>query len=211
MMDDVPSPIDLRCMPDALEWEQSAMSKRPWRTEVFAKFVAEIAAAPTKVHRVLEMGSGPGVLAKHVLEAFNDIAYVLLDFSPAMHQLARVRLVGFEDRVQFIERSFKEANWSEGLAKFQSVVTNQAVHELRHKRYATELHSQVREVLDPGGLYLVCDHFLAHGGMENAELYMSAEEQQRTLLDAGFIRVEQVLVKGGLVLHRATVGSAPRK
>ncbi len=30
---DVPSPIDLRLMPDALERERTAMQKRPWRME----------------------------------------------------------------------------------------------------------------------------------------------------------------------------------
>jgi len=33
---------------------------------------------------------------------------------------------------------------------------------------------------------------------------MSVEEQRQALMDAGFTKVEQVLLKGGLVLHRAT-------
>jgi hypothetical protein len=32
---DVPSPIDLRSMTDAHEWTESAMGKRPWRTQFF--------------------------------------------------------------------------------------------------------------------------------------------------------------------------------
>ena len=31
--DDVPSPIDFRLPADAIEWERTAMAKRPWRTE----------------------------------------------------------------------------------------------------------------------------------------------------------------------------------
>ena len=204
MINDVPSPIDLRRMSDAVEWESSAMSKRPWRTECFERFSAEIAAAPRKVSRVLEIGSGPGFLAKHLLEALSDVSLVLLDFSPAMHQLARVRLAGLEDRVQFIERDFKNENWADGLGTFECVVTNQAVHELRHKRHANQLHLQVRNILDRNGVYLVGDHFAGDAGMENEQLYMSVEEQRHALLGAGFLRVEEVLVEGGLVLHRAT-------
>jgi len=204
MNDDVPSPIDLRQMPDAAEWEQSAMSKRPWRREFFVQFADQIAAAPKKVHRVLEIGSGPGFLARHLLETLSDISYVLLDFSPAMHELATIRLINLENRIRFIERDFKQENWYESLGRFDCVVTNQAVHELRHKRHATQLHSQVRGILEREGLYLVCDHFVGDGGMTNTQLYMSVEEQKQALLAAGFIRVEEILTKGGLVLHRAT-------
>jgi predicted methyltransferase len=65
--------------------------------------------------------------------------------------------------VTFVERSFKEEDWSLGLGPFHCVVTNQAIHELRHKHYASRLHTQVRSLLAPGGLYLVCDHFAGEG------------------------------------------------
>jgi len=180
------------------------MSKRPWRAEFFAQFAVQIASAPRSIHRVLEIGSGPGFLAKHLLEALSGISFVLLDFSTAMHQLAMSRLTGLENRIQFIERDFKQEDWYEGLSRFDCVVTHQAVHELRHKRHATQLHSQVRGILEREGLYLVCDHFVGEGGMSNAQLYMSVEEQKQALLTAGFTQVEEILTRGGLVLHRAS-------
>jgi ubiquinone/menaquinone biosynthesis C-methylase UbiE len=203
MIHDVPSPIDLRLMDESSEWESTAMSKRPWRTEFFAEFGAAIKAAPVPVGRVLELGSGPGFLAEHLLNALPSISYVALDFSPAMHQLAETRLGPLSTRVQFVERSFREPVWPQGLGLFEAIVTNQAVHELRHKRYALELHRQVREMLAPGGVYLVCDHFVGEGGMKNDQLYMTVSEQFNALASAGFA-VEQLLLKGALVLHRAT-------
>jgi SAM-dependent methyltransferase len=200
---DVPSPIDLRLPNDAREWEQSAMSKRPWRVEFFAQFASEIAASPLKIQRMLELGSGPGFLAEHLLRSLRHVEYVLLDFSAPMHDLAKARLGELETRATFIERSFKEESWASGLGSFECVVTNQAVHELRHKRYAEALHRQVREVLASGGAYLVCDHFAGEGGMKNEALYMSVAEQRQALLAAGFESVRQVMAKGGLVLHHA--------
>jgi len=138
------------------------------------------------------------------LEALNGITYVLLDFSPAMHELARRRLNGLEDRISFVERDFKQEDWCEALGRFDCVVTNQAVHELRHKRHAARLHSQVRSLLEREAIYLVCDHFVGDGGMTNPELYMSVEEQRQALLAAGFVWVDEILIKGGLVLHRAS-------
>lgn len=205
MIQDVPSPIDLRIMSDAREWAAKAMQKRPWRTEFFALFAAQIRSTAARDCRVLELGSGPGFLAEYLLTALPDIACVALDFSPAMHELAKERLGPMASRVQFVERSFREPGWTEGLGSFAAIVTNQAVHELRHKHYARALHAQALGLLMPGGIYLVCDHHTGEGGMSNTDLYMSVAEQKTALLDAGFDEVEQLLHKGGLVLHRARV------
>lgn len=202
MFTDVPSPIDLRRMADAQQWAESALSKRPWRTEFFAAFARII--GNTFGGRVLELGSGPGFLAEHLLRSNTRMHYVALDFSPAMHELAAQRLGDLAGRVQFVERSFREPAWPEGLGQFDFVVTNQAVHELRHKRHASRLHAQVKQVLGAGGAYLVCDHFVGEGGMSNDQLYLSVAEQRQALLDAGFDRAEQVLLKGGLVLHHVS-------
>ena len=121
-----------------------------------------------------------------------------------MHELATQKLGELAKRVEFIERSFREAEWTNGLGQFDCIVTNQAVHELRHKRYATALHQQAKSLLQAGGLYLVCDHFVGEGGMKNDQLFMTVDEQHSALMNAGFSNVQQVLLKGGLVLHCAT-------
>lgn len=178
------------------------MVKRPWRTEFFAAFADALRVA--NAQKVLELGSGPGFLARHLIDALPDMSYVALDFSPAMHQLAVARLGDAARRVRFVERNFRDPAWSEGLGSFDHVVTHQAVHELRHKRHASGLHAQVRQLLQTGGRYLVCDHFSGEGGMDNDRLYMSIEEQRSSLKDAGFGQVEPLLLKGGLMLYCAS-------
>ncbi|MEC5386884.1 class I SAM-dependent methyltransferase [Uliginosibacterium sp. H3] len=204
MIQDVPSPVDLRVMADAREWAATAMEKRPQRPEFFSRFASEILASPRPVHSILELGSGPGFLAKHLLQTLPAISYVALDFSNAMHQLAEERLGPLASRVEFVQRSFREADWAADLGRFDCVVTNQAVHELRHKHYARALHAEVRKLLTPGGLYLVCDHFCGEGGLKNDQLYMTVDEQRTALLDTGFTQVDQLLLKGSLVLHCAS-------
>jgi len=197
---DVPSPIDLRRMADARPWAETALARRPVRTEFFDAFAREIGRDGA---RVLELGSGPGFLADHLLRAWPGLDYVALDFSPAMHALAAERLGARAARVRLVERSFRDATWVDGLGPFDVVVTHQAVHELRHKDHATALHAQVRPLLAAGGRYLVCDHYLGGDGLSNDQLYMTVDQQREALLRAGFARVEAVLVKGGLALHRA--------
>jgi len=92
-------------MADAREWADEAMVKRPRPTEFFAEFAEQLAAGSAL--RVLELGSGPGFLAKHLLDALPHIAYTALDFSPAMHELAAERVGAASARIRFIEKSFR--------------------------------------------------------------------------------------------------------
>ncbi|HEX7649219.1 MAG TPA: class I SAM-dependent methyltransferase [Noviherbaspirillum sp.] len=205
MNSDVPITVDFRREDHARDWTEAAMSVRPWRVDFFNAFAGEIGkSGSASACRVLELGSGPGFLAERLLTSHVALSYVAVDFSAAMHDLAKQRLGNLCARVQFVERNLRDADWSDGLGDFHFAVTHQAVHELRHKRYAPTLHAKVRELLKPSGAYLVCDHFCGEGGMSNDQLYMSVEEQRQALMDAGFTKVEQVLLKGGLVLHRAT-------
>lgn len=205
---DVASPIDLRQMNDAKAWADSALQKRPARTDFFNSFTTAILHYPISNPRILELGSGPGFLAQHVLDIIPASEYVALDFSAAMHQLAQERLGANADKVQFIERSFKDDNWTAGLGKFDVIVTMQAVHELRHKCYAVNLFKQVQQVLKADGIFLVCDHYAGIDpdgiqGMHNDQLYMTIEEQYAALQQAGFSRINPLLLLQGMLVHQA--------
>ena len=204
MPKDVPSPIDLRDASDAQEWARTALSKRPSRPSFFQAFEAQIRAHPRPITSVLELGSGPGFLAEHLLKAFPDITYTALDFSQAMHNLARARLGEKAERVQFLEGNFKDAQWMVDLGEFDCVVTHQAVHELRHKRHTAGLHRQVAKVLSSGGLYLVCDHFQGDGGMADDQLYMTQAEQKAALIEGGFGAPILIKTEDSLAMYQVT-------
>lgn len=199
---EVPSPIDLRLMSDAMEWESKAMD-RPFRREFFEAITNQLRARNSPEMMILELGSGPGFLASYILQEMPGVRIALLDFSPAMHELAGKRLAPYLDRVRFIERNFKEPDWTNGLSRYDAVVTIQAVHELRHKRHAGKLHGQVRSLLKDHGSYLVCDHYFGEDGLQNDQLYMSLNEQRSCLAFAGYT-VADVLIKGGRSLYHAT-------
>lgn len=203
LQEDIPSPIDWHTMHEAQAWAASAMQKRPWRAEFFNAFVTELGSLHRNELTILELGSGPGFLAEQILKSLPNATYTMLDFSSAMHELARQRLSHILRQVRFVRANFKEKEWTSSLSSFDAVVTMQAVHELRHKQHAISLHASVLKLLRQGGIYLVCDHYTADDAMTNADLYMSVEEQQRTLASAGFKSVQCVLKKNGLVLHRA--------
>jgi cyclopropane fatty-acyl-phospholipid synthase-like methyltransferase len=199
---DVPSSIDFRSADTARAWSAEANTKRPWRAEFFAAIATEIAALHAPKVTVLELGSGPGFLAEVVLARVPGVHYTLLDFSPAMHDIARERL-GAPADVRFVTTDFKSDGWADTLGRFDVVVTVQAVHELRHKRHAVTLHRAVRTVLEPAGVYLVCDHVAGKNGMADTELYMTAAEQAAALRSAGFVDAGTVLEQHEMLLQRA--------
>jgi SAM-dependent methyltransferase len=202
---DVPSPIDFRSPADAEEWAATAMAKRPWREAFFSTFVAELDRPCSAGGGILELGSGPGFLARRILESLPLVDYTALDFSPAMHGLAARHLGAVAERVRFVERDFREPGWTTGLAQYDAVVTLQAVHELRHKRHAVALYKSILPLLARGGLLLMCDHVCGDGGMADTALFMSLSEHENALHQAGFGRVRQARCEGGLVLYRAQV------
>jgi 16S rRNA G1207 methylase RsmC len=168
--------------------------------QVFANQLCRLGRPDT---RVLDLGAGPGFLAEFLLTQHAQLKVSLLDFSAPMHELAQIRLKNHAPQVRYLLRSFKDPGWIDGIGPFYAVVTNQAVHELRHKRYAESLHCQVKAVLASEGIYLVCDHFYGDGGLGNEQLYMSISEQRDALSNAGFRSVQQIHRVGTLVMHRA--------
>ena len=88
-MNDVESPIDLRNLKDALEWQETVNVKRPWRKDFFDYYVDLIRPCSSEQCQILELGSGPGFLAHHLLSQLPNIEYTAFDFSAVMHQLAQ--------------------------------------------------------------------------------------------------------------------------
>ena len=169
------------------------------------EFFASIAETLALVNAttILELGSGPGFLAQELLAALPISTYVALDFSSAMHDLAKERLGQRAERVSFVEGDFRVEGWGADLSSVDAVVTIQAVHELRHKRHAPLFYRAIRTLVKPSGLLLVCDHFAGEGGMTDRELFMTPTEQEAAIREGGFSAVELLMLKGGLVLFRA--------
>ncbi len=181
-------------------WADVADERRPARKRFKALIASEAARLLPSDGSILELGSGPGFLSRQILEGRPDATYTLLDWSDAMHDLARKRLGTLATRARFVTENLKQDGWETGLGTYDLVITLQTVHELRHKRHAEGLHRAVHGLLNPGGSYLVCDPYAGPGGMEDRNLFMTVEEQFAALAAAGYASRESVLEADGLVL-----------
>ena len=135
-MNDVASPIDLGNYEDAVEWQDTANVKRPWRKDFFDYYANLIKTYASDQCRILELGAGLGFLAQHLLSQLPNIQYTAFDFSEAMHQLAQQKLTPSERaRANYLIGNFKEPEWQNDVnQKYDFIIIHQALHELRHKK-----------------------------------------------------------------------------
>lgn len=199
MKDDVPSGIDLRVDAVAQQWAAEADVKRPWRAGLRGAIAERLASHQQDPLRVLELGSGPGLLAEQILLTCVVAQYTLLDFSPPMLELSRARM-RLHPAATFALVDFKQPGWTQLVpgAPFDAVVTMQAVHELRHKRHASALYAEVHGLLRVGGLLVVCDHAPPDDGERSRSLHATLDEQHVALGAAGFATVSTLCEQRGL-------------
>lgn len=202
--DDVPSPLDFHDPAQARAWVEDTIRRRPYRADFFAAFVEALNERGSRAADALELGSGPGHLAEQILLHCAVRRYVALDFSAAMHDLARARLMPFLDRTEFAERDFRDPDWGADLGCFDAVVTMQAAHETRHKRHLPAFLRSAKQRLSAGGTLLYADHYAEEGSDKNPLLMLSREEQPDAITKAGFSDVTLLLDKGGMALYSAT-------
>lgn len=206
-MNDVASPIDLRNYKDAMEWQDTANVKRPWRKDFFEYYASLIKRHAFDSCHILELGAGPGFLAQHLLSQLSDIKYTAFDFSEAMHQLAQQKLTSSQQaRTNYLIGNFKEPDWQSAIKqKYDFIIIHQALHELRHKKYAADFHITVKKLLKPKGYYLVCDHLCAPHAMQNDQLYMNKQEHIGALKEASFENIKMPLEIEGLCLFEMSL------
>ncbi|MBL8620979.1 MAG: class I SAM-dependent methyltransferase [Myxococcales bacterium] len=200
--EDVPIRVDHRDPATARAWLDDTRRRKPFRQAFRAAFGAALASH--RRLRILELGSGPGELARALLRRCDVATYTALDWSPAMHALAAAHLGDLAARVAFVVRDFRAPTWPVGLGTFDAIVTQQAVHETRHKRHALPLFERARTLLVPGGLMLYCDGYLVDPTAPLAALTLTRADQPRTLERAGFVDVRLLHDEGNLALYRAT-------
>ena len=80
-LQDIPYGNDWDSTTEASAYGEAADQARPWRSELREEIARQV-AAPGSGGRVLELASGPGLLAHTILERCPGVAaYTLLDFS----------------------------------------------------------------------------------------------------------------------------------
>src|SRR5579871_5796823 len=128
-------------------WDQEAGDN----AEPFGLLTRLLPFAPDAPIQVLDIGSGHGVLAAAILDAFPAAKAVGLDISEPMMREGRERMARFGDRFCYFEGDFAEGTLPSGLVgPFDVTVSSRAIHHLppEGKR---RLYADIFQHTAPGG------------------------------------------------------------
>ena len=151
---------------------------------VFHRFAAELKALGRPFPRALDLGSGRGDLAAHVLREVPGLRLVTLDFSDTPQAPARSRLASKEGRRTHVVRHLANPGWADGLGRFDAVISHDAVHALLRAHRPSALYAQVRALLLPGAVFLLADR--STGDHDSASPYLTPDEQREAFDAAGW-------------------------
>lgn len=113
--------------------------------------------ARSEPKRVLDVGTGQGLLAALFLDAFPEAMAVGLDASEPMREVAATRMAAYGDRFQFIMGDFEAgALPSEVRGPFDVVVSSRAIHHLPSQAKQL-LYAAIYAQLAPGGGFFNLD------------------------------------------------------
>jgi SAM-dependent methyltransferase len=127
------------------------------RGEGLALLTHLVRRTPDEPLRVLDVGTGQGLLASLFLDAFPAAAAVGLDASEPMRAVAAERMAPYGDRFRFVLGDFVEGELPPAArGPFDVVVSSRAIHHVT-SRAKQLLYIAIYNALAPGGAFFNLD------------------------------------------------------
>jgi SAM-dependent methyltransferase len=145
------------------DWARRFVPTAP-RLQLFDLILAEISSRELPCQHALELGIGPGYMARHILERDAQLTYEGLDFSDAFFAVARETLGPLIDRVTLTKADLLDQTWPSRLARRPgAILSTWALHDLGTQQAVAEVYARCWETLPPGGV-LVNGDFIKPDG-----------------------------------------------
>jgi len=149
---------DLRTPEDINQWIDRLNSDWPERAEVMAHIRDQLKSLPVARPHVIELGSGPGLLAEFLLTEIPQMTYIGLDSSELLLTYAQEILTPFSDRARLIQADLNSDGWPNLLSEeAHAIVSMQSLHDLGGEAQVNRIYGIANKLLAPGGLFLNAD------------------------------------------------------
>ena len=128
----------------------------PRRDEMMAALVAAAPFAPDEPIKILELGSGEGLLAAALLARFPSASFTALDGSESMRSETTTRLAEFGERARVAAFELPTLDWWDRMFGVDLIVSSLALHHLNDakKQY---FYKAAAERMSPRGALLIAD------------------------------------------------------
>jgi SAM-dependent methyltransferase len=134
----------------------------PPRIALFDFILDHISNLPNP--HVLELGLGPGYMARHILERNPVITYEGLDFSEVFFDVATKTIGNFLPRVTLTKADLINQTWPRSLSRQPgAIISTWALHDLGSQQAIADVYARSYEVLPAGGIILNGDFIKPDG------------------------------------------------
>jgi len=148
-------------------YAKTVNTRRPERIEMFAHIVDQVRSLASPSPTVIELASGPGLLALALLEGIETLQYIGVDYSPEMVRVAEDATVNYDTRCRFYCVDLREENWAKDLpTDVDAIISNMALHDLDEVKFVEAVYQKSLQMMKPKGLFL------------NAEMVLEADSEK---------------------------------
>jgi len=134
------------------------------RLQLFDLILDQIRQLSAPNSHVLELGIGPGYMARHILERNQTITYEGLDFSEVFFEIARETVGDMLYRVTLTKADLMNQTWPKNLSKVPgAIISTWALHDLGGQQAVADVYARCYETLPMGGV-LVNGDFIKPDG-----------------------------------------------
>jgi SAM-dependent methyltransferase len=138
----------------------------PSRLALFDMILDQIQRLDIEDANVLELGIGPGYMARHILDRNKRLRYEGLDFSEVFLGVAKRTLGDLAARVTLTKADLMNQSWPSCLARPpQAIISTWALHDLGSLQAVANVYARSFEILPKGGL-LVNGDFIKPDGTD---------------------------------------------
>jgi tRNA (cmo5U34)-methyltransferase len=140
-----------------LAWEKKLALEEDLRRQQFDFLLDMLPFGVDKPVRILDLGAGPGALARLILDRFPNASVLLLDGSADALALATERLASYGLRASFVRANLQDRNWVSTVPRdFDAVVSSQVIYMLLDERKRA-LYRELAGLLRLDGWFLNLD------------------------------------------------------
>jgi GNAT superfamily N-acetyltransferase len=143
---------------DVLDYLVQLNRSRPKRKQLIIHIVEQLVRLARRDLNVLELCSGPGMLAQYLLKQMPHVNYTGFDWSPAFVDFVQRRVTLFRAQAVLHRTDLNRDEWLKSVPEtLHAIISMQSLHDLGDESHVSRIYELAYQLLAPGGLFINAD------------------------------------------------------